>query len=434
VRRQNGAKRAPAALGVAAVLTALSLLASACSRGSVSPSQTPDTVSGHLIWWDIAQQADSKAVAQELIDRFHTINPNVTVDLVELGFDDLKAKFDTAAQSASGAPDVITLDSTWVADFGARGYLARLDGTRADVGQDDIVASVVPTLKWDGRLVALPRNADADALLYNPSLLRAAGVPVPQTWTQVSAARLKLTARGVQTLYAPATGQGLLPWIYGDGGKLVDPDAKRILVNAPPAVRGLTDRVALQATDVSVGDATADSVVGMRAAFREGRVAMIIDNAAAMPGLAGGAAFNNTVDIGIAKIPEGSERSSSLLTAAVFGVYAASQQLPAAYEFIKYLSSAPTQDQLTRSLSLLPTRTSAYLMPDVQASDLARGFQPVIAAGTPLPQTPQSQALLAPLDDAFRRALAGDQSPQQALDDVAAAYRKTFPDYTSNLP
>ena len=56
------------------------------------------------------------------------------------------------------------------------------------------------------------------------------------------------------------------------------------------------------------------------------------------------------------------------------------------------------------------------------------------AAGTPLPQTPQSQALLAPLDDAFRRALAGDQSPQQALDDVAAAYRKTFPDYTSNLP
>ena len=132
MRRQNGAKRAPAALGVAAVLTALSLLASACSRGSVSPSQTPDTVSGHLIWWDIAQQADSKAVAQELIDRFHTINPNVTVDLVELGFDDLKAKFDTAAQSASGAPDVITLDSSWVADFGARGYLARLDGTRAE--------------------------------------------------------------------------------------------------------------------------------------------------------------------------------------------------------------------------------------------------------------------------------------------------------------
>ncbi len=391
-------------------------------------------MSGHLIWWDIAQQTASQPVAQELVDRFHSEYPGITIDLVELSLDDVKAKFDTAAQSASGAPDVITLDSTWVADFGSRGYLARLDGTLAASGIDDIVAAVVPTLKWDGRLVALPRNADADALLYNPSLLRKAGVPVPQTWAQVSAARLKLTANGVQTLYAAATGQALLPWIYGDGGALVDPDAKQILVNRTPAVRGLTDRVALQATDVTGSDSSADSVTAMRAAFRAGRVAMIIDDAAAVPGLAGGAAFTTTNDIGIAKIPQGSQRSSSLLTGAVFAIYAASQQLPAAYELVKYLSSASTQDQLTRALSLLPTRTSAYRMPNVQASDLARGFEPVIEAGTPLPQLPQNQALLAPLDEAFRRALSGDQSPQQALDDVAATYRKTFPDFTSNLP
>ena len=55
-------------------------------------------------------------------------------------------------------------------------------------------------------------------------------------------------------------------------------------------------------------------------------------------------------------------------------------------------------------------------------------------AGTPLPQIPQNGQLLAPLDDALRRALAGDGSPQKILDAVAATYSRTFPDFTIGPP
>ena len=33
-------------------------------------------------------------------------------------------RFDTAAQSAAGAPDVITVDNSWIPEWGYRGYLA----------------------------------------------------------------------------------------------------------------------------------------------------------------------------------------------------------------------------------------------------------------------------------------------------------------------
>jgi arabinogalactan oligomer / maltooligosaccharide transport system substrate-binding protein len=420
--------------GLVAGLGAVVLVATACTGSTPVAAPTPTPLGGHLLWWDISTQTGAASAMQSLIEGFDAQHPGITIDYVNVPADAARGRIDTAAQAASGAPDVVTLDSVWVADFASRGYLARLDDTAAVDPNDDQFPDLLSTVKYDGRIVALPRSADGTALIYNVAMLKRADLAPPRTWAELTADRLKLTAQGVQTLYAPADSHGLLPWIYGEGGKLVDPEAKTIDISSAAAVAGLSKRLELQATGVAVDDSSANSVDAMRAAFRQGKVAMILDSAAALPSLVGGVATPTLRSIGIALLPAGSVGSSSPLTGTAYAVYAGSHNLDSAYALVHFLDSAASQASLAARLGLLPTRVSAYTQPAVKSDAVIQDFETIVRTGTPLPQVPQNEQLLPPLDDALRRALAGDGSPQKIMDSVAATYSRILADFSIGPP
>jgi arabinogalactan oligomer/maltooligosaccharide transport system substrate-binding protein len=431
-----------AVLGVGAVVLTL---AAGCTGTSAAPSASPTTPSGPLLWWDISTLAGAAAADQNLVDAFVKTNPGVTVRVVVMTPDEAHGRFDTAAQTAAVAPDVITVDSSWIPDWSARGYLARLDDTVAADGARDVFTSLLPMQKYDGRLMAAVRSADGLALLYNKRLLAKAGLTVPRTWADVAAAKLKLTAKDVQTLYAPATGTALLPWIYGEGGSLVDPEAKTIEASQPAAVAGLAVRLDLQATGVTVDDSAlwsasttppnAVTTQSMRSAFRDGRVAMILDDAASLSLLVGGKAFPTANDIGIATVPSGSVRSSGPVSATAYAVFSGSHNLLAAYRFVQYAQSPASEAALAVELGLLPSRLAAYAQPQVATDPVLTAFEPVIREGTALPQVQQQTSMVFPLDDNLRAALLGDLSAKAAMDAVAIQYEKTLNSgYTIGAP
>jgi arabinogalactan oligomer/maltooligosaccharide transport system substrate-binding protein len=415
-------------------MAAVLVLATACTPTSSTPAPSATTTGGHIVWWDISTLTGALAADKGLAEQFVAANPGVTVDVVVMTPDEAHGKFDTAVQTAAAAPDVITVQASWIPDWSARGYIARLDDTVAADGAQDVLPSLLPMEKYDGRIMAALRSADGLALLYNPELLRRAGVPVPKTWNELVAEAPRLTAMDVQTLYAPATGAGLLPWVYGDGGSLVDPEAKTIDVSEPPAVAGLSRRLQMQATGITVDDTalwTSTSTppnevtaTAMRAAFRQGRVAMILDDAASLPLVVGGPAFPSRAAVGIAPVPAGSVRGSGPISATGYAVFSGSHQQPTAFAFVKYVQSATSQAALAEQLGLLPARADAYTS-DVRAADPVIGrFLPVLKAGTALPQVQIQPTMLLVLDDNFRAALAGDESAQAAMDAVAAAWQK----------
>ncbi len=415
-------------------LVALGLLATACTGPSSSPSPSSSPTGAHLLWWDISTLTGALAADKSLATQFAQANPGTTVDVVVMTPDEAHGKFDTAVQTAAAAPDVITVMASWIPDWSARGYITRLDDTVAVDGAEDVFPSLLPMEKYDGRIMAALRSADGLALLYNPKLLERAGLTVPRTWTDVAAENSKLTALDVQTLYAPATGNGLLPWIYGEGGTLVDPEAKTIDISQPAAVAGLSRRVQMQATGVAVDDSalwTSSSTppnevttTAMRAAFRQGRVAMILDDAASLPLLVGGPAFPSRSSVGIATVPAGAIGASGPLSATGYAVFSGSHNLQASFAFVRFAQSPTSQTALAEQLGLLPTRAAAYTPEAVKADPVLGSFLPVLKSGTPLPQVQIQPSMLLVLDDNFRAALVGDESPQTAMDTVAAAWQK----------
>jgi arabinogalactan oligomer / maltooligosaccharide transport system substrate-binding protein len=420
-----------AGLGGLAAAALATLLAACTTPAPPHPSQSPSALTGHLVWWDTATATGAAAADRAIVDGFRERYPGVAVDVRVMSPDDARTRFDTAAQSTAGAPDVITVDSSWVPEWGYRGYLASLEDTPAQPAAQDVFPSLVSTETWDGRLVVAARSADPMVLLYNPRLLARSGVRVPHTWQEISEARLRLTAQGVQTLYAPGTGDGLLPWTYGAGGSLLDTHAKLILVDEPASVAGLADRASMQATGVVVDDSESGSVDRMRTMFRNGKVAMILDYSSALPLLVGGPAFASQTSIGITPVPAGSHRSSGPVTTSAYGVYSGSKSIEAAFLFVAYAASVESQATLSERIGLLPTRPPAYDLAAVKQDRVVSAFQPAVESGTPLPQVQVQSALLPPLGDALRRVVAGDASPQAALSDVATAYEKLLSGFTT---
>ena len=433
--RRAAAPGTPArtAATVATVLVATVLLA-ACTGQPSSPPPSASATGGHLLWWDISALTGTLAADKGLAEQFVRANPGVTVDVVVMTPDQAHGKFDTAVQTAAEAPDVITVQSSWIPDWSARGYITRLDDTVAADGAQDVLPSLLPMEKWDGRTMAALRSADGLALLYNPELLRKAGVTVPKTWTEVTAAAPRLTAMDVQTLYAPATGNGLLPWVYGEGGSLVDPEAKTIDVSQPPAVAGLSRRLQMQGIGVTVDDSslwTSGSTppnevttTAMRAAFRQGRVAMVLDEESALPLIVGGPAFPSRDSIGIAPLPAGSVKASGPVEATGYAVFSGSHDLQTAFAFVRYIQSAESQATLAEQLGLLPSRADAYTSDVVAADPVIGRWLPVLKAGTALPQVQTQATMLLALDDNFRSSLVGEESAQAAMDATAAAWQK----------
>ena len=423
-RRPGRATAALAALGTA-------VLAACTGTSSPAPSRPATALAGHLTWWDIATQTGAVAADTSLAQGFMAAHPGVTVDVQVLAPQDARTRFDTLAQSASGAPDVITVDNSWIPEWGYRGYLAKLDTTVVAPATQDVFPSLAGVQKWDGRVVAAARSADPMALLYNPRLLARAGVSVPHSWADIAETRLRLTAKDVETLYAPSTGDGLLPWIYGAGGTLADTDAKLITVNQPAAVAGLTQRLELQATGVVVDDSSPTATDTMRTLFRNGKVAMILDYADALPLVVGGPAFPTQRSVGVTWVPAGPAKSSGPLEGTSYGVYSGLSNLEVAYLFVAYLETPASQALLAERLGLLPSRPATYAEPGVRDDPVVTAFKLAVQHGTPLPQVQVQSDLLPPLADALQSAAAGNGPPRSVLDDVATTYEKLLPGFST---
>ena len=78
-------------------------------------------------------------------------------------------------------------------------------------------------------------------------------------------------------LFINAGGYFLLPFIYGEGGDLVDADAKKIVVNSDKNVAGIKVAQDLVTSGAAVKPPANDSYGTMMTLFKEQKVAMIIN-------------------------------------------------------------------------------------------------------------------------------------------------------------
>ena len=348
---------------VVGMLVIAALLAS-CVAPAAAPSGAGDTAAQPEEKIDLVfRQGDPPgeiAGLETAVQKWNEENPNIQVTIETVPWSDAQAQFVREVQ-AGGGPDVAQIAFVWTADLGKQGLLMDLTSLIAEsapgAGMDDFLATDLAIV--DDAMYGIPWTVDTATMVYRPDLLEAAGVEeFPQTWADLSEVAKQLTL--------DTTGDGRIDqygfcWPAGSG-----PDgATWFLVNAYLWSNGLT-LVEQDADGNWVVGVTPEELAGAMSYFNsffedgstpESLIAVSWEgDPALVTGIASGdCAMTNfrlstfrlateeaEVPIVMALEPQGSEGRASHLGGRTLGINPNTKHTEAAWEFLKFLTSATT--------------------------------------------------------------------------------------------
>lgn len=410
-----------------ALVAALALAATACGSDDKSDgsSKSSGELSGTVTWWDTSTAGSEDKVFKKIAEGFEKEHPKVDVKYVNVPFGEAQNKFKNAAQSGSGAPDVIRSEVAWTPEFADLGYLAPLDGTPALQKADDFLKQAAASTKYNGKTYAVPQVIDSMGIFYNKKIFKEAGVEVPTTVAELKTVSKKIKDKTGKTgLYLRGDdAYWFLSFLYGEGGDLVDASTKSVTVDSPEGVKAMKVVKDLVDSGAAKTDAT-DGWENMQSSFKDGKVAMMINGPWAVADTYAGKEFQDKANLGVAPVPAGSTAQGAPQGGHNLAVYAGSKNLEASYAFVDYMTSTKTQAQVTKELNLLPTRTSAYSEEAVVDNEIVSFFQPVVETAVERPWIPETGSLFAPLVTEYTKVLTGQTTPEKAAKATGDSYRK----------
>ncbi|GAA4614065.1 maltose/maltodextrin ABC transporter substrate-binding protein MalE [Saccharopolyspora hordei] len=400
---------------VGAALGLVGALAAGCGGSSGDP--------GEVVFWDTSGPAESGVFQEVATDCARTGGYRVRVETVS--FDQALNNYKTAAQGGQG-PDVLRADVGWVAQLAQAGLIQDLTGTPLAADTADFLPAPLASTQHEGKTYAVPQVTDALALFYNKAQLAQAGVEPPKTWEELKQIAPQLG--GDRALFLNNDEYYALPFLYSQGGDLLDVDSRTITVNSPEAVRGV--QVAKDLLDAGAARTALDqpnSYTTMKAAFTSGDVAMVVDGPWAVPEYTQSGQFADPANLGIAPLPG---KGTSPVGGHDYVIRQGSDATEASIKFVQCMSSTENQAKIAARLALLPTRQSAYDDPAVAQHPVVSAFRPLVADTHDRPWIPENAELLEPLQTAYADILAGRKETGAALDELARTYQTSVvPDY-----
>ncbi|MEU8483014.1 extracellular solute-binding protein [Streptomyces sp. NPDC048641] len=419
-------------IAATALVASLALAATACGTSDSGSDKASGPVT--ITWWDTSNATNEAPTYQALVKEFEKANSGIKVKYVNVPFDQAQNKFDTAA-GAKGAPDVLRAEVGWTPAFAKKSYLLPLDGTEALAEKDKFQPSLIKQAQFDGKTYGTPLVTDTLALVYNKALFKKAGIDLPPAnWADLKADAAKIKSKtGVDGYWGSTQGYYSMPFLYGEGSDTVDATAKKITIGSPEAKKGLTAWQGLfDGKGLHKADATADAYAHIQDAFVNGKVAAIIQGPWEITNFYKGSAFKDKENLGIATVPAGSTGKAGAPTGGHnLSVYAGSDKAhqDASLKFVKWMTSAKTQEQIALKNSTLPTRQDAYTTKVVTDPGIA-GFQKVLTSAQPRPELPEYSSLWAPLDTEWPKVATGKDSLDKGIGNARTSFAKLVPDFS----
>lgn len=322
-------------------------------------------------------------IYEALIEEFESQNPDIIVDLIHIpSAGDYEQNLATLI-AAGAAPDVFFINNISLPGFAAQGAFMPLEQFADEAFLEDFFPGHLDAFRYQGELMALPRDISNLVLFYNQDLFAEAGLEAPGegwTWHDFMAAAQALTKDtdgdgaidqfgfGYSTFYL-----FWQPWVWSNGGRFFSEDHAEFTLNQGAALEGLEYYVGLRC-DANVAPTNEQAAERSAASmFADGDAAMIVDGRWRVAPLLS----NDAVDFAwdVALFPEGSAGSVIDVDGSGWGISSTSNSPEEAWRFIEFVSSPEAQALWTEAGIIIPSRRSvglgdSFITPDVYpASD-----------------------------------------------------------------
>lgn len=165
------------------------------------------------------------ALNETLIPAFEEAHPGITVEYIDIPYDDMLQKIATSA-SGGELPDLIRSDLAWVPQFAEQGLVLPLSQEMPDFQglADATYPGVLATNYYDGEYYGLPLDTNTRVLVTSQAALDAAGMTdPPSTFDETVQMADALAGTDMQVFADSGLGQwNVMPWIWSNGGALTD--------------------------------------------------------------------------------------------------------------------------------------------------------------------------------------------------------------------
>src|SRR3954449_12493942 len=423
--------RTPGGVAVAVGVAALA----ACNAGGGSSSGSASTQAGPVpepkapVTITFASWIGNEPAIKTLAQKFHAAHPNIMVKFQNVPAEEASQKL-TAQIAGGNPPDAAYVDASTVAAFASRKTLTNLDGyiSRSDViDANDYVPSFKVSTVFDKSMYGLPFDGESTGLFYRTDLFQAAGIKqAPKTWEEFAAAAAALTKPQQKqygyALFAPESAYYWYPWLWQSGGKLLSDDGKQVLFNSAQAKQSADFYVGLG--KYAPKDFLNSNSYDGRVAFASGKVAMYM----------AGAWFAGTLQgeypklkgkWAAAPLPEGTSGCATTIAGDTLVMLNGSKNKDAAWKWIEFLSSPENMSAWTFGSpngTTLPPRTSLLKSPQLtEKKPILKGFADQMKCGVAnVIANPKWPKIEESLNDNLGKAMYGDKTPSQALDEAAS--------------
>lgn len=382
------------------LLTSLSLLAGvttlvACS--SDKTEQTPSVDSNEkqelvttienpvtIEFWHAMSGTNQEAV-DALVEQFNSTigaEKGITVEPVYQGsYTDLKTKT-TAALKSGSAPAITQVYTDWVAEYLQSGAVVALDEyiNHPEVGIKDF-EDIIEDYRAEnsqyegGKFYSLPFNKSTEALYYNKTFFDANGLTVPTTWDEVEEVSAKIKELTGKTAFGIDSVQNFfITMVQQFGGKYTNSQGDVLFSedNAKAAIETL--ELLKRNYDAGSWLIPTGDYKYMSDPFMAEQLYMYIGSTA-------GYSFVSTspFEVGVAPIPQISSETGAVIqqgtNVAILDQNKSGEEVYAAYEFAKFLSSYEGNLFFATNTSYLPIRQSVIDSAEYQAYVTESGDQ-----------------------------------------------------------
>jgi ABC-type glycerol-3-phosphate transport system substrate-binding protein len=223
----------------------------------------------HISFWNGLTGSDGVTL-NEMLAEFATENPDVSVTVEMIAWATLYQKLQTAFV-AGEEPDVFLLHAGEIAQFGSYGVLRDLGDQYVSGGgwlpDDDLSATTMDGMKWDGTIYGIPLDNHGRGLWINIDMFDAAGISTDPTtapttyegWVELFQ-KLTLDKNGNNALSPDFDAENVVQWGYAvgewpvvnfiaginqEGGSYLSEDGKTVTVNSEAGVTALQKTIDL---------------------------------------------------------------------------------------------------------------------------------------------------------------------------------------------
>lgn len=376
-----------------------------------------------------ASWVSDSSVMKLFVKEFQSLHPTIKIDLQGVPAEQFNDKL--ATQIAGGnPPDVVYMDTSTIADFASRDALVNLDdyvSKSSAIDRADYVEAFVANAIYENSMFALPIDGESTALIYRVDRFETAGITSPPTtWEEFEAAAKAMTNPDTQQygfmMFAPEAAYYWYPWLWQNDGDVFNKDGTGVIFNSDAGKEAAEFYVRL--AQYSPPDYYNSNSYDGRVAFATGQSGMYVAGAWFV------AMLNDQYPDIKAKWETAPLPSRNACATTIAGdalaIPTLSKNYDASWKWIEYLSAPQNMAIWNAGTplqpgSLLAPRQSLLSNPALfknspQLQGFADQMKCGIAGGTANPKGPQIEQAL---NDALGRAIYGEVSASDALDEAA---------------